>query len=357
MDSASILLPVCGFVGGLALGYVARRNFFCTLSALEQHWYAGNSDGVRTWVLAAVMAAIFTQLAAAFSLADTSTSFYLTPTVGIPAAIIGGLAFGFGMSLVGTCSFGALVRLGGGSLKSLMAVLVLGLTALSAQRGLLGLSRTEFLDRFRVDLSFAGDQSLPALANAMSGSTLSVAVTVLAIGLPAFWVLSDAGFRKNRRALLTGVVVGAVVCFGWIATSLISELSFDPVQVESVSYIAPVSDSILQFVAFTGAAPDYGVGMVLGTVAGAALAARRADDVRWEACDDAAELSRHILGAALMGFGGVLALGCTMGQGVSAASLLAVSVPLTMGSIVLGARMGLAWLLEGSPIAPFRRYS
>ncbi len=356
MDSASILLPVCGLMGGLVLGYVARRNFFCTLSALEQHWYAGNSDGARTWVLAAVTAAIFTQTASALSLTDTSTSFYLATTLGIPAAIIGGLAFGVGMSLVGTCSFGALVRLGGGSLKSLVAVMVLGLTALSAQRGLLGLSRTEFFDEFRVDLSFAGDQSLPALVNALTGSTLSGAVTVIAIGLPALWVLSDAGFRRNRSALLTGVVVGAVVCFGWIATSLISDMSFDPVQVESASFVAPVADTILRFVAFTGATPDYGVGMVLGTVAGAALAARRADDVRWEACDDAAELSRHILGAAMMGFGGVLALGCTIGQGISAASLLAVSVPLTMGSIVFGARMGLAWLLEGSPIAPFRRY-
>ena len=356
MDSAAILLPVCGLAGGLALGYVARRNFFCTLSALEQHWYASNSDGVRTWVLAAVAAAIFTQAAGFFLLVDTSKSFYLVSTLSIPAAIIGGLAFGFGMSLVGTCSFGALVRLGGGSLKSLVAVLVLGLTALSAQRGLLGLSRTEFFDRFRVDLSFAGDQSLPALASALAGPTVAGVVTVVAIGLPAIWVLSDAGFRRNRSALLTGVVVGAVVCFGWIVTSFISDQSFDPVQIESVSFVTPVADTILQFVAFTGATPDYGVGMVLGTIAGAALAARRADDVRWEACDDAAELSRHILGAVLMGFGGVLALGCTMGQGVSAASLLAVSVPLTMGSIVLGARAGLAWLLEGSPLAPFRRY-
>ena len=96
-------------------------------------------------------------------------------------------------------------------------------------------------------------------------------------------------------------------------------------------------------------------GMVVGTILGAAIAANSADDVRWEACDDARELSRHIAGAAMMGFGGVLALGCTIGQGVSAASLLAVSVPVSMLSIIFGARLGLAWLLEGSIVSAFRR--
>ena len=95
--------------------------------------------------------------------------------------------------------------------------------------------------------------------------------------------------------------------------------------------------------------------MVIGTVAGSAIAARSADNVRWEACDDARELSCHILGAFLMGSGGILALGCTIGQGISAASLLAISVPVTMTSIVLGARMGLSFLLEGSLLSSFRQ--
>ncbi len=356
MDSVAILLPIFGFLGGLVLGYIARRNFFCTLSALEQHWYAGNSDGIRTWVLAAVFAALFTQLASAAGLADTSASFYLTPFLSLPAAIIGGLAFGFGMALIGTCGYGALVRLGGGSLKSLMAVLVLAITALSAQRGLLALGRTEIFDRFQFDMTFAGDQSIPTLVSAATGLNLTVPVTIALIALPALWVFSDAMFRSNRQAIVTAIIVGVVISAGWIITSTLAAVSFQPVQIESASYVAPVSDTLLQFVAFTGSAPDYGVGLVLGTVAGAAFAASRADDVRWEACDDAKELSRHIIGAALMGFGGVLALGCTVGQGISAASLLAVSVPFTMASIAVGARMGLAWLLEGSPLAPFRRF-
>ncbi len=357
MDAVPIALPVYGLIAGMVLGYIARRNFFCTLSALEQHWYGENSDGLRIWVFAAVVAAVFTQSAVALGIADTSESFYLSPSFGLPAAIIGGLSFGFGMALVGTCGYGALVRLGGGSLKSLMAVLILGLTALSTQRGLLAFSRTELLDPLQIDFQFAGDQSLPSIINALTGLNLTLVSTIAVIALPAIWVLKNKNFRSNRQALLTGVIVGAVVTFGWIATSYLALQSFVPVQVESASFIAPVSDTILQFAAFTGTTPDYGVGLVVGTVTGAALAARRADNVRWEACDDAAELGRHIAGAAMMGFGGVLALGCTIGQGISAASLLTVSAPVTMLAIGLGARMGLAWLVEGSALAPFRRFN
>ena len=118
----------------------------------------------------------------------------------------------------------------------------------------------------------------------------------------------------------------------------------------------PVGDTILQFITFTGTLPDYGVGLVIGVVLGAALIAFRRNDVRWEACDDASELGRHIAGAFMMGTGGVFAMGCTIGQGISAASVLAVSAPVVMLSIVVGARLGLAYLLEGSIFGLFRGF-
>ncbi len=109
---------------------------------------------------------------------------------------------------------------------------------------------------------------------------------------------------------------------------------------------------LLSLTSLTGSLPDYGVGLVIGVVIGSALAARWDNDVRWEACDDARELSRHLIGACLMGVGGVLAAGCTIGQGISAVSVLAVSAPIVLACIYLGARIGLTWLLEGS-LLPF----
>lgn len=355
MDEISLQLPFAGLIAGILLGFVARRNFFCTLTSLEQYWYADNSTGVRTWVLAAIFAAVFTQLCVAVGWANVDTAFYLSSDFGWLGAILGGLAFGFGMSLVGTCGFGALVRLGGGSLKSLMAIVVLGLSAISAQRGLLSLSRTEFLDSFKIDFAFAGNQSIPNILSSLFASDVNIVVTLALIGLPLLWVFREKAFRNNVSAIFTAFTIGIVVSSGWVATSYFAKESFEIIQIESASFVAPVGDAIMQFTFLTGTPPDYGVGMIIGTIIGAAIAARSADDVRWEACDDARELSRHILGAAMMGFGGVLAAGCTIGQGVSAASLLAISVPLTIGSILIGARLGLAWLLEGSIGAAFIR--
>ena len=356
MDWVPVLLPISGLVAGALLGYVARRTYFCTLSALEQHWYGGNSNGLRTWVLATAFAAVFTQALVITGLLDVSQSFYLTSAFNWLGAIVGGVLFGLGMALVGTCGFGALVRLGGGSLKSLMALLVLALFALSAMRGVLALGRRSLFDPFQLDFStYSGDQSLPSIVSTLFNADIRLLVSIVVITAMFAWVFADPAYRRRVSDILAALTIGAIVTFGWIATTLFADLSFDPVQVESASFVAPVADTLLQFTMVFGGGPDYGVGLVVGTVFGSALAARTADDVRWEACDDARELSRHILGAACMGVGGILALGCTIGQGVSAASLLTVSAPVVMVSIAVGARLGLAWMLEGSVMTVLRR--
>jgi uncharacterized membrane protein YedE/YeeE len=304
-------------------------------------------------VLAAAVALVLTQALQFAGIVDTHDSFYLSSSLPWTGAIIGGLAFGFGMALVGTCGFGALVRLGGGSLRSLVVLTVLGLSALSAQRGLVALGRVEIVDRLAADLSFAGDQSIGSIASAFIGADVHLAVAAPIAACMLTWVFYERGYRARPGTIAAGTAIGCAVAFGWLATTIAARHSFDPVQMESASFVVPVGDSILQLVTFTGVLPDYGVGLVAGVVLGAALCAWRRRDVRWEACDDARELGRHLVGGFLMGTGGVFAMGCTIGQGVSAVSVLAVSAPLAMASIVLGARLGLAYLLEGSPLAAF----
>lgn len=354
MAPISIILPLCGLFSGLILGYVARRNFFCTLSALEQHWYGGNSDGVRTWALAIALAISFVQGLTWAGLLDVSGSFYLDPTFNWLGAIVGGIAFGIGMALVGTCGFGALVRLGGGSLKSLIALVVLALFAISTARGLLAFGRVRLFELFQIDLSFAGDQSIPSILSAAAGFDLRPVVVLAILAGLFWWIFSNPSFRRQTRSLATAATIAGVITFGWIATTVSAAYSFEPIQIESASFVTPVADTLMQFVLAFGSGPDYGVGLVIGTVIGAAIAAHMTDNVRWEACDDARELSRHIIGAACMGVGGILALGCTIGQGISAASLLAISAPVVLFSIAIGARLGLGWMLEGSFLAALR---
>ena len=258
------------------------------------------------------------------------------------------------MALVGTCGFGALVRLGGGSLRSLIVLVILGLAAMSAQKGLIAQARVVLSDNLAIDLSDAGGQSLGAILSWALGVDVTLAVAAaVAAGLLA-WIFSSSSQRRAYGSIATGTAIGLVIAFGWWATSFAAANSFDVVQIEAGSFVVPVADTILQAITFTGVLPDYGVGLVLGVVAGAAARAWRQRDVRWEACDDARELSRHIAGGVLMGIGGVFAMGCTIGQGVTAVSALAISAPVVMLSIFLGARMGLAYLIEGSPFGAFR---
>lgn len=347
---------LAGLAAGTLMGFAARRNHFCTMSALERHWYAGDSSGLRTWVLAAAVALALTQALQAFGLVDTSESFYVRSNFAWVGAVGGGVVFGFGMALVGTCGFGALVRLGGGSLRSLIVLMVLGLSAMSAQKGLIAQVRVAVSDNTAIDLSDSGGQSLGAIAAHLTGMQAGPAVAALCAALLFAWVFGHRAYRRRTGSILAGSTIGAVVAFGWWATSQAAEYSFEIVQLEAGSFVVPVADTLLQVITFTGVVPDYGVGLVVGVVVGASICAFARRDVRWEACDDARELSRHLAGGFLMGVGGVFAMGCTIGQGVTAVSALALSAPVVVASIMIGARMGLAYLIEGSPLAIFRTF-
>lgn len=347
-------LVLAGLAAGLVLGFVARANHFCTMSALERYWYASDTSGVRTWILAAAVALVATQAMQALGWVDTVSSFYIRSSFAWIGAIAGGIAFGFGMALVGTCGFGALVRLGGGSLRSLIILIVLGLAAMSAQKGLIAQARVALSDNYAVDFSWTGGQSLGQIASFWTGREVTPAIAAAVALLMFVWIFMESSYRRRTGSIATGVVVGLVIAFGWWATSYAAVHSFDVVQIEAGSFVVPVADTILQAITFTGVLPDYGVGLVLGVVGGAALCAFWKRDVRWEACDDARELGRHIAGGLLMGVGGVFAMGCTIGQGVTAVSALAISAPVVLASIFLGARMGLAYLIEGSPLGVFR---
>jgi hypothetical protein len=341
-------LPLAGLLIGTIMGLVARWNHFCTLSALERYWYGADADGLRTWVLAGAVALLSTQTLIALGVIDLRESFYLDASFLLPGAVLGGFLFGLGMALVGTCGFGALVRLGGGSLRSLIIVITIGLAALTAQRGLIGRVRETYFEPLSFDFSQAGTQSLSDIVESITGFSLQLALALL-VGISLlYWVFLSASYRSNVRSILTGTVIGLCVTAGWLTTYHLSHVLFRQVQIESASFVMPPGELILGFIAVTGTIPDYGIGLVVGVVFGSGMAACFTKDVHWEACDDARELSRHLSGACLMGVGGVLATGCTVGQGISALSTMAVSAPIVFVSICLGARLGLRYLIEGS---------
>jgi len=341
-------LPAVGLIIGIIAGAVARWNHFCTLSALERYWYAEDSRGLRTWILAGATALLSTQLLLALGVINLEESFYLRSSFSLFGSVVGGIMFGIGMALVGTCGFGALVRLGGGSLRSLIVIIAIGLAALTAQRGVIGKLRVSFIEPLSIELS-ANSQSIGDIAASITGLNIEFTLAIIVSIALFYWVFSTSTFRSDKRSIATGTIIGLCVTAGWVATSLLSNYMYRTVQIESASFVLPQGELVFGLIAVTGAVPDYGIGLVLGVILGAFIMAKGTHDLRWEACDDARELGRHLAGAFLMGTGGVLAAGCTIGQGVSALSTMALSAPVVFISICFGARLGLKLLIEGLP--------
>lgn len=351
---AAWIVPIGGMAVGTIMGFVARRYNFCTLSSLERHWYANDSIGLRTWVLAIAVAILATQLMVFTQLVNLDESFYLRTDFNLLGAIGGGILFGLGMALTGTCGFGALVRLGSGSLRSLVVIVALGLAALTMQRGILGQFRQAYIEPLSVDLSWVGNQSLGSIISAALGFDARIPVACVLIASLLFWVFKDHRFRNAGGHILAGVVIGLCVATGWLITYRSAQHVFEVISLEAGSFVLPPGNLILHIISVNTSIPDYTIGLILGVVAGAAISASCSKEMHWEACDDAREFGRHLAGAFFMGAGGVLAAGCTIGQGVSAASTLAISAPIVFFSIMLGARIGLSWLLEGSGAAFIR---
>jgi uncharacterized membrane protein YedE/YeeE len=338
-----LVRTLLGLVLGIALGFVARRGRFCTLGAIEDAVYAKDTRRLRMWLLAAAVAIIGVHLLEGIGQLDLSRSIYTSARIEWGGALIGGLLFGLGMALVGTCGFGTLLRLGGGDLKSLVAFLVMALTAMMTMRGVTGLARVQAIEPLSYDVAGSLSQRIPDLLGlaGTSGLLFPFAVAIV-IGAAACTV----GFLRSGWSVATGVGIGLIVVLGWWATGNAGFDPFDTRRVESFSFVAPLGETVLYLMLASGLRPDFPVGAVLGVLAGAFLAAKSEGHFRWEAPDDAREMKRHLLGAFLMGFGGIAALGCTIGQGITGVSTLAIGSFIAIGSIVAGARLGLYFLVE-----------
>jgi hypothetical protein len=344
-----LMRTLLGFGLGLLLGFVARRGRFCTIAAIEDVIYAKDMRRAGAWILAAAVAVIGVHALELWSGLDLTRSIYTGPRIEWGGAIIGGLMFGAGMALVGTCGFGTLLRLGGGDLKSLVTFLVMAVTAMIAMRGLIGLGRIRITDPLTFDLPNSMSQRLPKLIGltgpSMSFTAMALGAAII-IAIFAAAIYARANLPKSMRVFATGIAVGLIVVLGWWATGIAGFDLFETRRVESFSFVAPLGDTLLYFMLASGLRPDFPVGAVLGVIAGAFVAARSAGQFEWEAPDGAGEMRRHLFGAVLMGVGGVAALGCTIGQGVTGVSTLSLGSILAIASILTGARISLYWLIE-----------
>ena len=338
-----LLIALIGFGGGALLGLAARLGRFCTLGAIEDYLYQQSDTRLRMWVLAIGVAGILTFGLAGLGAVNLSANvYYITPWSPL-ITVLGGLMFGYGMSLAGNCGFGALARFGGGDLRSFVIVIVMGIAAYVMMSGPLARLRLMATEATTPRLETDSYAQILSQATGLSVVTAGLALSLL-ITLAA---LSSARFLRDRKAMFWGMIVGVAVTSGWLGSTWVATHGFSPQPIQSHTFSAPLGETILFLMTASGGGLSFGVGSVFGVLAGAFGGSLIKGHFRWEACEDPRELRRQILGAVCMGFGAVLAFGCTIGQGVSAFSVLALSAPITFIAIFIGAAIGLRQLITG----------
>ncbi|MEQ8395852.1 YeeE/YedE family protein [Thalassobaculum sp.] len=342
-EAESLLLLFAALLG-LAFGAIAQGSGFCFRAAVEETTRSGgDKPRIAQWVAATAVAIAATQAGIAAGVIDVSDTPYLRADFSLGGMVVGGVLFGIGMTFAGGCISRLTVLSVRGNLRSVFSLLVVAVVGYAAIRGLLASARAGFADSTRVTLGNL-TPTLPdalAITAGLPAQAIAAGIGALALvgGIALAWRLGS----RRVAPIAVGAAVGLLVAFGFAATSWVAATAFDPVAVESLRFTQPSADALMFVMISTGIDANFGVVMFVGVLAGAFLQAAASRSLRLEGFDDPAHMARAGLGAAAMGLGGVLALGCAVGQGLSGVATLSVPSMIALASIWAGARLGFAW--------------
>lgn len=358
MDASAVqmsqVVVAGGFVAAFLFGLIAAKTNFCTMGALSDIVNMGHWGRMRMWMLAVAVAILGTTLLAATGQVDLAKAVARRPALPWLSLLVGGLVFGVGMTLSGGCANKNLVRLGGGSVRSLVVLVFVAIASYMTLKGLFGLWRARWLDPVSLNLGEAGWADI-GLATALArwfGLTPTAALWAAsgsAAALLLVFALKDKRFRGNATQLLGGAALGLLIVAGWYVTGHLGYgenpetletvyFATNSRTLESMSFIAPLAYLLELLMLWTDASLhlSFGITTVLGVVAGSAVYALATRRFRWEGFASLADLRDQLAGAVLMGFGGVTAMGCTVGQGLTGLSTLALGSLLAVVGIIAG---------------------
>lgn len=332
------------FLGGFVLGLISHRTHFCTMGAISDVVHLGDWTRARQWVCAIAMAMIGFAALSDMGLIDPSKTLYASTRLMWLSTLVGGVMFGYGMVIASGCGNKALVRIGGGNLKSVVVFVVMGISAFATMKGITAVLRTNTVDTVFIDMPLGANLSVLGLP----GLGYIVAAVLL------LWVLRDKNFW-TLNSVVAGVGVGGVVVAMWWVSGHLGFVSEHPEtldavflatssgRMEALNFVAPIANTLdwLMFYSDASKVLSTGVVAVVGVICGSAASALHGKTFRLEGFANPRDLGQHLLGSVLMGVGGVTAMGCTIGQGLSGMSTLSLNAFLALAAIVLGAVVSL----------------
>ncbi len=351
------------FALSVVFGVIAQRTHFCTMGAVSDIVNIGDWTRMRMWVMAIGVAILGFNGMVGLGWVEASKTFYATPRVVWLSNLVGGLLFGIGMVLASGCGSKTLVRVGGGSLKSLVVFVVLGFAAYATMRGITGVARVATVDAVNVTLSTS--QDLPSIFAAATGQSRTMLAWMIGgvIGLALLgWSMARPEGR-SAEVLLAGIGIGLVIVAVWWVSGRLGFVAEHPQtleetfigtnsqRMESLTFVAPVAYTLDWLILFSDKSKVLTLAIVstVGVIVGSALQALISRSFRWEGFANTEDTANHLVGATLMGVGGVTAMGCTVGQGLSGVSTLSVGSFLALAAILVGAVLGLryqTWRIE-----------
>ena len=318
---ASVLL---GLGLGGVYGALAQRSAFCLRRSLVGQW-RDCLPALGVWVMGLATAIAGTRLAVAAGLVSFEAHRFLAPDLPAASALVGGALFGTGMVLAGGCVSRLTVLVGAGNLRALLVLLVFAVTAHATMKGVLAPLR-ETLGAATVPGD--GAAALTALpGNEAWPLGLAIAAAVLSL---------RSGARASHLAMAGAI--GLLIPLGWIGTGFVLLDDFDPIPLQSLGFTGPMADTLFWTVAATSIPAGFGTGLAAGVVAGSLAASLVAGDFRWESLEGPRQTGRYLAGAVMMGVGGVLAGGCTVGAGLSGVSTASFAALLALAAMAASAR-------------------
>jgi len=357
MEVATQLLIYIGILGFI-LGFVVTKTNFCTMGAVSDWVNIGDLSRFKSWMLAAAIAILGVAILNFLSFFDINDSRipYRNSLLAWPRYIIGGLMFGIGMTYASGCGNKVLIRVGGGNLKSLVVLIVAGIMAYVRTRtDFYGIIFHSWMNPISLDLAQIGilDQSLPTIISSIfsinNSADFNLMLGVIVSSIMIFMIFKSGKFIQNFDNVFSGIIVGLVIVMAWLLTGgatgqewiEANDFLDDPlpgVGMQSFTFINPMGETLI----FAGNVPNlyyltFGVTALLSVITGAFVYSILSNNFRIEWFLSKQDFIRHIIGAVLIGIGGVLAMGCTIGQGVTGISTLAIGSFITLIFIILGA--------------------
>ena len=319
--TASVVL---GLVLGCAYGALAQRSALCLRRGLAGRW-SDCLPALGAWAMALACAIAGTRLAVATDLISFEAHRFLASDVPVASALLGGALFGAGMVLTGGCVSRLTVLLGTGNLRALFVLLVFAVTAHAVMKGALAPVR-EALGAATIH---GGEAT--ALTVLPGGEVWPLVLAAAAATLAFF-----SGARISHLAMAGAI--GLLVPLGWIGTGFLLLDDFDPIPVQSMGFTGPMADTLFWTVAATSIPAGFGTGLAAGVLVGSLVAALAAGEFRWQSLEGPRQTGRYLAGAVMMGVGGVLAGGCTVGAGLSGVSTASFAALLALAAMAASAR-------------------